>query len=432
MVNAKYPRQVAAYVRATQVAALLLCATLPQGCKKANEAEVAVVTVHAERPKLGSISERIEADATLSPKAQAAISPKITAPVRTFYVQRGSKVKAGQLLAVLENRDLSAQALDNKGQYVAAQASFDMQTKAQVPEDYRKAELDVAQAKAQLDLQQQIVAARRSLLAEGAIPGRDYDTAAAALVQVQATYDTALNHLDSLKAVSHAASLQQAEGQLSSAKGKYLAAEAQVSYSEVRSPISGIVTDRPLFPGETANSGSTLITVMDTSSLFAKVHLSQTVAQQLTVGDAASVVIPGTDQPAPATIFLVSPALDPGSTTVEVWLRVDNRNGKYKVGTPVRTSITGRTVAKAVSVPQSAILTAADGAKTVMVIGADGIARKRPVTIGIANGEDVQITQGLDGSETVVTEGAYGLDDGAKVKVDKVAEGQDKPGADAQ
>ena len=134
---------------------------------------------------MGTISEHIMADATLSPLAQAAISPKITAPVRAFYVQRGTKVKAGQLLAVLENRDLAAQALDNKGQYNAAEATYDMQTKAQVPEDYKKAELDVAQAKAQLQLQQEITASRKKLLEEGAIPGRDYDTAVAALVQAQ-------------------------------------------------------------------------------------------------------------------------------------------------------------------------------------------------------------------------------------------------------
>ena len=420
-------------LQAIRLAIILLCAVFLQACKKTGDADAAaIVTVQAEHPEVGEISERIVADATLSPVAQAAISPKITAPVREFYVQRGSKVKAGQLLAVLENRDLSAQALDNKGQYTAAQASFDMQTKAQVPEDYHKAELDVAQAKAQLELQKQIVAARKKLFAEGAIPGRDYDTAAAALVQAQAAYDVAQNHLDSLKTVSRAASLEQAAGQLSSAKGKYLAAEAQVSYSEVRSPITGVVTDRPLFPGETANSGSPLITVMDTSSLLAKVHLSQTVAQRLKVGDAASIVIPGTDQPVPAKVFLVSPALDPGSTTVEVWVRVDNRAGKYKAGTPVTTSIKGRTIDKAIKVPLSAVLTAADGSKSVMLVGTDGAAHKQIVQLGINDGEDVQITQGLNGSETVVTTGAYGLDDGTKVKVGKAGEDEDKAGGEAK
>ena len=403
-----------------------LVRVLIQACKNKETEAAALVTVQAERPEVGAISEHITADATLSPVAQAAISPKITAPVRKFYVQRGARVKAGQLLAELENRDLSAQALDNKGQYTAAQASFEMQTKAQVPEDYRKAELDVAQAKAQLDLQKQIVAARQKLFAEGAIAGREYDTAAAALVQAQATFDVAQNHLDSLRQVSRAASLEQAEGQLSSAKGKYLAAEAQVSYSEVRSPITGVVTDRPLFAGETASSGSTLITVMDTSSLYAKVHLSQSVAQRLKVGDEASVIIPGTDKPVPAKIFLVSPALDPGSTTVEVWIRVDNRAGKYKAGTPVGTSIKGRTVARAVKVPLSAVLTAVDGSKSVMVVGADGVAHKKAVQLGISDGEDVQVTQGLDGSETVVTTGSYGLDDGTKVRVGQAAADENK------
>jgi HlyD family secretion protein len=410
---------------------LALFALMLQGCGKSKDADTAaLVTVQAEHPEVGEISEHIIADATLSPIAEAAISPKITAPVREFYVQRGTKVKKGQLLAVLENRDLSAQALDNQGQYAAAQASFEMQTKAQVPEDYHKAELDVAQAKAQLDLQKQIVESRRKLFAEGAIPGRDYDTAAAALVQAQAAYDVAQNHLESLKAVSRAASLHQAEGQLSSAKGKYLAAEAQVSYSEVRSPITGVVTDRPLFAGETVTSGATLITVMDTSALMAKVHLSQIVAQQLKVGDAATITIPGVEKPVPAKVFLVSPALDPGSTTVEVWIRVDNKSGKYKAGTPVRTSINGRTVAKAVKVPLSAVLTAQDGSKSVMVVAADSVAHKTAVELGISDGEDVQITKGLEGSETVITTGSYGLDDGTKVKIGKAAEDEDHAGGE--
>ena len=411
--------------------ALPLCLASLDACKKSNDTDAAaIVTVQAEHAEVGEISERIAASATLSPVAQAAISPKITAPVHKFYVQRGSKVKAGQLLAVLENQDLSAQALDSKGQYAAAQASFEMQTKAQLPEDYHKAELDLAQAKAQLDLQKQIVAARQKLFAEGAISGRDYDTAAAALVQAQAAYDVAKNHLDSLQAVSRAASLQQAEGQLSSAKGKYLAASAEVSYSEIRSPIAGVVTDRPLFPGETANSGATLITVMDTSFLLAKVHLSQSVARSLKLGGAASITIPGADAPVPAKIFLVSPALDPGSTTVEVWLRLENRAGKYKAGTPVETFIHGKTVAKAVRVPLSAVLTAADGSKSVMTVGSDGVAHKKSVQVGISDGEDAQITQGLDGSETVITTGAYGLDDGTKVKIGKAGGDDDKAGKD--
>jgi HlyD family secretion protein len=93
------------------------------------------VTVQAEHPEQGAIAEHITADAVLAPLAQAAIAPKISAPVRKFYVQRGARVKEGQLLATLENNDLAAAALDNKGSYMAAEAAYATATKAQVPED---------------------------------------------------------------------------------------------------------------------------------------------------------------------------------------------------------------------------------------------------------------------------------------------------------
>jgi HlyD family secretion protein len=403
---------------AVQASILLLLLLICGGCKKATEATAeAVVMVQAERPQVGVITERIVADATLSPTAQAAIVPKISAPVKAFYVERGSKVKAGQLLAELENRDLSAQELDSAGQYKAAEASFNMQTKAQVPEDYNKAESDLAQAKAQLDLQNSIVAARKRLFDQGAIAGRDYDVAVATLAQAQAAYNAAFNHMTSMKNVSREATLKQAQGQLSSAKGKYLAAKAQVAFTEIRSPINGVVTDRPLFSGESVTAGSALITVMDTSALLAKVHLSQSAAQRLRVGAKADVQIPGTDAPVPAKVALISPALDPGSTTVEVWLRLENHDGAYRAGTPVRALISGRTTPEAVTVPISAVLTDQDGSKYVMLVGSDGVAHKKAVQLGINDGSAVEITQGLTGSETVITTGSYGLDEGTKVKI---------------
>jgi multidrug efflux pump subunit AcrA (membrane-fusion protein) len=370
----------------------------------------------------------VTADAVLAPLAQAAIAPKISAPVKKFYVQRGSKVKAGQLLATLENRDLTAAVLDNEGSYTSAKASYEASTRAQVPEDYQKAELDFTQAKANLDLNQSIVNSRKELFSQGAIPGRDLDTAVAALVQAQAAFDTAKQHLESMKSVSRQAALQSAQGQLVSAKGKYQGAEAQVSYSEIHSPIDGVVTDRPLFAGETATVGTPLLTVMDTSALLAKVHISQLLAQRLQVGDVASITVPGVADPVAAKISLISPALDPGSTTIEVWLRIENKKGTLKVGTPVRASIASKEIPNAVKVPAVAILTAQDGSKSVMVIGPDGVAHKKTVDIGIQDAGEVQITNGVSPSDNVITEGAYGLDDGTKVKV--TAAGDDaKPAA---
>jgi HlyD family secretion protein len=409
------------------LAAFVLPLALFAGCKK-DQSPQTEVTVQAAQPEHGPISEKITADAILAPVAQAAIEPKITAPVKKFYVQRGQRVHAGELLATLENSDLTAAAEDNRGSYEAAQAAYATATKAQVPEDTLKAESDFAQAKANLDLNQSIVKSRKQLYAEGAIPGRDLDTAQAALVQAQAIYDAAEKHLEAVKSVTREAALKQAQGELTSAEGKLKGAEAQVSYSEIRSPIDGYVTDRPLFAGETAAAGAPLITVMETNTLLAKTHIAQAQAQQLKLGAAAQVRAPGVEEAVPAKVSMISPALDPGSTTVEVWLTIDNRSGKLKVGTPVKVAITGRTVADAMKVPLSAVLTADDGSKSVMVVARDGTAQPKKIAPGINDGEDVQVLSGIASSDQVITSGAYGLDPGTKVKVGPAAADDDAAG----
>ncbi|HME59130.1 MAG TPA: efflux RND transporter periplasmic adaptor subunit, partial [Terracidiphilus sp.] len=301
-------------------------------------------------------------------------------------------------------------------------------TQAQVPEDTQKAEADVAQTKANLDLNLSIVKNRKQLFAEGAIPGRDLDTAQAALVQAQAAYNAAIKHLESVRSVSREAALKAAQGQLTSAEGKFKGAAAQVSYSEIRSPINGVVTDRSLFAGETAAAGTPLLTVMDTSSLLAKTHVAQSLAQRMKVGDKALVTVKGLSEPVTAKVALISPALDPGSTTVEVWVKIDNKAGKLKVGTQVKLSITGGTDAHAWQIPASSILTAQDGSKSVMVVGVDGAAHSKPVTLGLEDAENVQITSGLAPSDLVIIGGAYGLEDGVKVKVGSAADSDKRSG----
>ena len=133
--------------------------------------------------------------------------------------------------------------------------------------------------------------------------------------------------------------------------------------------------------------------------------------------------MPGVDTPVQATVALISPALDPGSTTVEVWLKVPNKQGLLKVGTPVHVTILGATIREALQIPATAIVPSTDGGTSVLVIVADGTAHKKAVSIGIRTPETVQLLRGLDTNDLVITTGGYGLDDGTKVRVGK-------PGAD--
>ena len=150
-------------VAAVVAAALLLAAC---GSKQSEP----VVTVQTAVAKRTAIARVITAEAVLFPLNQAALTPKISAPVRAFYVKRGSKVRRGQLLAVLENRDLAAAEMENKGSYEQAQAGYESTTAAGVPETMQKAELEFAEAQKAFEAQQKVHQSREDLYRLGALP----------------------------------------------------------------------------------------------------------------------------------------------------------------------------------------------------------------------------------------------------------------------
>jgi multidrug efflux pump subunit AcrA (membrane-fusion protein) len=411
---------------------LVLLCIAGTGCKKKQEAAPeASVTVQAAHPTVAPISEEISADAILAPLSEAALSSRINAPVRAEYVQRGDHVRRGQLLLTLDDRDLQGSALDSQGAYTSAQANLKAITEATIPEELTKARLDAAQLKTALEVAQTTAAERQKLYHQGALSGRDADVAVAAEAQAKAAYETARDHAEAIAQTTRITDKQAAEGQLTSAKGRLENAQAQVSYANMRSPIAGVVTDRPFFPGETAAAGTAIITVMDTSSLLAKLHVAQATAQQLTLGHEADIHVPGLTDPVKAAVSFISPALDPGSTTVEVWLKLPNADGHLKVGTPVHAVIMGRTIKDALQVPAGAILPGQDSGTAVMVVGSDGEAHKRAVKTGIRTQDAVQILSGLSTSDNVISEGGYGLDEGTKVEVGKPDAGDGADSSDA-
>jgi multidrug efflux pump subunit AcrA (membrane-fusion protein) len=398
------------------VSALSLAGT---GCKHDKD-EPAVVSVQAAPAQKGEISRVVSAEAIVFPIAQSAVTPKINAPVKRFLVNRGQKVHQGQLLAELENRDLAAAAMDNQGAYDQASATYETSVGATLPQDIQKAELDVETAQKELEAQQTLYASREDLFKQGALPRKDLDQSAVALTQARSAYNIAKKHLDGLNAIGKQQALKAAKGQLSSAEGKLMGAKAQLSYSEIRSPIDGYITDRPLYPGEMASTTAPLLTVMDISKVIAKAHIPQSDALLLRKGDKVAISVAGSeDSKIGGLVSLISPALDPNSTTIEIWVQASNPDQALRPGMTVQLSITAKTVEDALVVPASALLNAQGDTGQVMVIDSTSTAQSRDVKTGIQNGQDVQIVSGLKPGEMVITEGAYGLPDKTKVKVEK-------------
>ncbi|MEO7144048.1 MAG: efflux RND transporter periplasmic adaptor subunit [Bryobacteraceae bacterium] len=399
--------------------AILGAVLLSFGCSTPTEtAPEPLAPVQLTAVTRASIQRVIEADGVLRALDQSAVMSKISAPVSKFYVNRGDHVRKGELLASLESRDLAAAVVDAKGAYDQALAAYRTTSGATVPDEVVKAQADVQATREALDAARKLRDSRQQLFREGALAQRLVDEASVAYVQAKSAFDTAQKHLESVHGVFAGEAVKGAAGQLESAKGKYQAAEAQLAYAEIRSPISGVVADRAIYPGEMAAAGSALLTVMDISSIIARVNIPQSEAVFVKVGQSAQLAAGNGAVQTQGKVTVVSPALDPQSTTLEIWVQASNPGERFRPGGTVHVTLQAGIVPDAVVVPQEAILPGQAGGKVVMTVGADSIAHARKVQTGIENSGQVQILSGVEPGAMVIVSGGVGLDDGTKVHVE--------------
>jgi multidrug efflux pump subunit AcrA (membrane-fusion protein) len=400
------------------------------GCAAPEKEKEPVVSVQTTPAEKSAISQTVSVEAVVFPLEQATLAPKITSTIKKFMVQRGARVKKGQLLAELENADLAASAESSKGDYEQAEANYVMTVGAGLPQQIQKAELDAASSKAAFDAQQKIYESRKELLQQGAIPRRDLETAEVALAQARSQNEQAQRTLADLQRLGKEQQLKSAQGSKESAEGKYKSAAAQLSYSLIKSPIDGMVTDRPQYEGDLATANQPIMTVMNLSRLIAKAHIPQAEAAQLKVGNPAEITIAGLDEPVKARVSLVSPALDPGSTTVEVWVEARKPDPALRPGMTVPVTMTAKTVKDATVVPAAAIFRNEEAGDYVLVAGSDNKAHQKKVQIGIRNKDSAQVVSGINAGEPVITSGGYGVPDGTQIKIEAPEKGESASGAD--
>jgi len=405
-------------MKLTLAAPLAILLLLASSCSKKEEKEAeneAPTPVQVEEARRGPIDRIIVSDAVLYPLNQANVTPKISAPVRRVLVNRGDHVKAGQVLAELESRDLAAAANESKSQYDQAQAAYQAATGATLVDEKTKSQADVASAQQALEAAKKLYENRVELVKQGALAQKLADDAKVAMVQAQSQFDTVQRHLQTLNSVGQREQIRGAQAQVDAAKAHYENSAVQVAYSEVRSPISGVISDRPVYPGEMAASGTALISIIDVSQVVARTNVPVKEAAFIKVGSPAT--LPGPDGDIAGKVVVVSPSVDPATTTVEVWVQAPNPGERMRPGATVHVTIKAETLKDVVIVPAAALLNFDEGGQKVMVIGADGLAHERRITVGVRQGDNVEIATGVQEGEKVVVSGGLGLEDKARVKI---------------
>ncbi|MBK6453931.1 MAG: efflux RND transporter periplasmic adaptor subunit [Proteobacteria bacterium] len=213
---------------------------------------------------------------------------------------------------------------------------------------------------------------------------------------------------------------------LDALRAGYESARLELSYTEIRAPINGVISARKIKVGNTIGPNEPTFTVTDLDPLLAFVHVPEKEFRKIAPGQNAEVVIDALGGTRfVGTISRISPTVDPQTGTFRARVEVPDATRTLKPGMFARVNIVYERRQDALQLPRTAILDA-DGQQSVFVV-ASGKAEQRTIRTGLSNGGWIEVLEGLKGSEQVVTVGQAGLKTGTLVKI--VGDGAPPPAA---
>ncbi|MGH9931955.1 MAG: efflux RND transporter periplasmic adaptor subunit [Pyrinomonadaceae bacterium] len=384
-----------------------------------------VVSVRVARVEKEAIAAPVSAVGTIFPREQATVAAKISAQIKTMGLLKNRLVKAGEVIAVLESRDLVAQRNEAIAALNQERANERSVTTGTIPQTNAQDQKTLRDAQATAAATRATYERRLVLYQKGGISKKDLEASQTDLTtaenELRLAEQTVALRLKSLNPNDRAL----AAARVQAAQQRVATLEAQLSYATIRAPITGIVSDQFQYQGEFAAAGGKLVNIADISQVIVKAPFADTVAAQLKVGDTAKVLPTDTSgEEMTGQVTLISRASDPTNRTVEVWVTLANGAGRLRANGAARITAATLTKHDAVVVPASAVTLDASNANegTVMVVDARNIARETKVTVGIRTPDKLEVTEGLVGGETVVVEGNFALADGTKVEVSKDSE----------
>jgi HlyD family secretion protein len=392
-----------------------------------------VVSVKVAKAEKGHIAAQLSAVGTIWPREKADVAAKISAQIKKMSLLKNKIVRAGEIIAVLESRDLQTQRAEAVAALNEARANERSLITGTIPKTNAEDQKALRDARAKVNNARATFERRRVLYEKGGISKKDLEASQLDLTtaedelrlqeQTVALRAKSLNPNDRALAAARTAQAQQHLATL----------DAQLSYATIRSPITGIVTDQFQYEGEFASAGGKLVTIADTSTVIVKAPFGDTVAAELKTGDPATIL--PTDSSAEemtGQITLLSRSTDPNNRTVEIWVTLGNESGRLRANGAAQVTVFANSKDDAIVVPASAVTLEASNANegTVMVVDAQNVAHETKVTAGIRTADRIEIVEGLQGGETVVVEGNFALPDGSKVEIAKDEEPEgEKEGA---
>lgn len=353
---------------------------------EAKPAPVAVRTALVETAEWPSIYEAV---GTVRAQTAATLSAKVMGYVKEVRVDAGDRVRAGQLLVTLDSRDLDAQ-------YRQVQAGHEEAKSAMA-----EAENAIAAAKAQLELAEATFRRMKDLHDKKSISEQEFDEVAAKLKMAQANHEMALSRR------------RQLQEKIQQAGEAVEVAAVMTSYTEIKAPFDGTITEKTVEPGNLAAPGAPLLAIEKAGAYRLEARVEESRLPEVHAGQAVEVDLEALERTIESRVSEVVPAVDASSRAflVKINLPLVPRLWSGLFGR-ARFDIGSRSV---ISAPVDAVVT--QGQVRSVYVVEDGRARSRLVTLGRQRNTRVEVLSGLAAGEQVVVPIPAGLSDGALVEV---------------
>lgn len=208
---------------------------------------------------------------------------------------------------------------------------------------------------------------------------------------------------------------EQTKFQYEAAATQYESAKLQLEYATIRSPFSGIITERLVEVGNLVNANDVVFRTADLDPLLARIHVPEKDIGQVRPGQSVRINVEGSDQTHTGRVSLISPIVDPESGTVKVTVEIRDRMGTLRPGMFTTVNLVIAIQENVLQVEKKALVAEAEGSYAFLF--QDGTAEKRLLEIGIAEGDYVEVLSGLSDGDSIITVGQEGLRNGAPVRI---------------
>ena len=369
------------------------------GGKTAPTTAVAVskTSVEAQTAKTVEKNSGDTYKATLEAYQQGIVSSKVSAKVVSIAVENGKYVNVGDTLVTLDDQDIrnniktaQAQLQTYKNQLNSSQVSME------------KLKINVDDAKRNYDRQ-------KILFDKKAISQTDIEASEKTLNTAQADYN------------SGNASIQTAQSNISAQNVTISNYQDNLNNTIIKSPISGVISDKALNIGQMASQGTALAKVNDISSVYATIQVPQEKISGIKIGQAATVTVDGVDKKYDGVIQNIDLSADTSSRVFNCKIKIDNGDKSLLPGIFGKVQLISGQKTEIITIPINALV-GSEGNYSVF-INDNGKAKKQKITIGETDENNVEITSGVKVGDIVICSNTGSLQDGNEIEVTSKQDG---------